>query len=521
MPAVVQDNRPTPGFQGSETSGAEVTIYRQGGDRILLAPEGIFEFQALRRSKQAQPIADSPSLMSVQTNKAIGPAAGNWSVTCKTPKQSQDFSTLFDAIADDDWIDITMTRHGKRWHVMRGLVDEVRRSIAVAGTGATSTSYTISGRDFGKVWEMTPVWFSPQAAENVHGHVAAKVFTTKADQEGSNVAGNSLVLGSPSAAVRGYLFGFLEELEGIGRANWNPPKDMPGITTIDRAPNFVASLFYNNVGFTNVPNRIALDPSFINAGGMLWDLAKEWSDPLFTELFVDLFVGGSQALQTIETTPEDTVMTVVFRDKPFPVMDSATGMPTGQDSPWFSLPVFVIPREVIVTSNVGRSGLERFNAFFISPPLYQEAVTQASIDMRGPLWDKDDILRHGLRRYDVQSKYTDPGADFLTMIEQQRAISRDWYAINPYLLNGTIELGIGMPDIRIGSRAVIPGARSEQENEQYYIESVTHNWQYGMGTKTSLGVTRGWRGTDDSLTSAISSATALYQPEATATPEEA
>ena len=517
MPAVVQDNRPTPGYQGSETSGAEVTIYKQGGDRIVLVQGGAFEFQALRRDKQAQPISDAPSLVSVQTNKAIGPAAGTWNLTCKTPKPIEEFRTLFDNIVDDDWIDITFTRHGKRWHAMRGLVDEVRRSRTVAGTGATSTVYTISGRDFGKVWEMTPVWFSPQAAENVHGHVAAKVFTTKADQEGSNVAGDSLVLGSPSAAVRGYMFGFLEELEGVGRANWNPPSGMPGMTN----DNFVQSLFYNNVNFSNIPERIAVDPSFINAGGMLWDLAKEWSDPLFTELFVDLFVGGSQALQTIETTPDETVMTVIFRDKPFPVMDAATGFPTGQSSAWFALPAFTIPRELIVSSNVGRSGLERFNAFFVSPPLYQEAVSQASIDMRGPLWDKDDILRHGLRRFDVSSKYTDPSASFLTMIEAQRAIARDWYAINPYLLNGTIELGIGMPDIRIGSRAIIPGPTAEAENEQYYVESVSHNWQYGMGLKTSLGVTRGWRGSDDSLTEAISRVTSRYEPEGTATPEEA
>lgn len=522
MPATVQDNQPTPGFQGSETTGAEVSIYKQGGDRILTVQGGLFEFQPLRRDKQAQPVSEAPSLLSVQTNKAIGPPSGTWSVQCKTPRQVQEFVTLFDNIVDDDWIDITFTRHGKKFHAMRGLVDEVRRTRSVAGTGATSTVYTITGRDFGKIWEMTPVWFSPQAEENVHGHVAAKVFTTKVDEEDTTASGDSLVLGTPSAAVRGYMVGFLEALEGIGRANWNPPRGMPRIRNdVNEDPSFIASLYYNSRNFLNIPEREAVDPSFVNAGGTLWDLAKEWSDPLFTELFVDLFFGDGQALQGVETTPDDTTMTIIFRDKPFPIMDPATGMPTGQNSAWFALPTFIIPRETIVSSNVGRSGLERFNAFFVSPPLYQEAVNQAAIDLRGPLWDKDDILRHGLRRFDVSSKYSIPGADFITMIEVQRAIVRDWYAINPYLLNGTIELGMGMPDIRIGSRAVIPGPTSDAENEQYYVESVGHNWQYGQGLKTSLGVTRGWRGTDDSLTAAITRITETYEPERTAVAEEA
>lgn len=516
------DFRPTPGFQGSETSSVEVRIYHQGGDPIILVPGKTLEFQRHQHGPRSNTETANPCLTGVSTFKSIGSPSGNFTLMAKTARPTRDYYDLFDQIVDDDWVDIVFKRHGRQWHVMRGLVDEVRQSEKVSGNGATSVSFTITGRDFGKIWEQTPIWFSPQALENVHGHVAARVFTSKPDQENSNVAGDSLVLNSPAAAVRGYLFGFLEELEGFGRANWNPPRSVPNITN----ESFVESLFLNLAGFSDLPRRTGIDLSFIMAGGTLWDLAKEWSDPLFTELFVDLFVQGSQALQGVEVPIEDTTMTVVFRDKPFPISvwsENWTG-PNGKDSYWFSLPEFIIPREAIVSKDVGRTGMERYNAFFVNSPLYQETLGGNAIDIVAPLWSKSDILYHGLRRFDVSSKYGIPGDDekkLLNLVEEQREIIRDWYVMNPYLRNGTIELGIGMPDIRVGSRARIPGAKSEEQDESYYIETVSHNWAFGAGTKTSLGVTRGWRGTDDAYLDALNRLTGDYIVEPTAQPSEA
>lgn len=528
MPGRQDDFRPTPGFQGSETSSVEVWIYSQGGDPIILVPGNTtLEFQKHRHGPRSNTQTASPCLTGVSTTKSIGAPSGNFSLTTKSALPTAEYFDLFDQIVDDDWVDIVFKRHGRRWHVMRGLVDEVREDTRVAGTGATSSTFTITGRDFGKVWEQTPIWFSPQALENVHGHVAARVFTTKVDQEDSNVSGDSLVLGSPAAAVRGYLFGFLEQLQGFGRANWNPPGTMPNIASDENGfPSFINSLFLNLAGFSDLPRRTSIDPNFITAGGTLWDLAKEWSDPLFTELFVDLFVQGSQAFQGVEAPIEDTTMTVVFRDKPFPISRDPefwTG-PKGQDSYWFSLPEFVIPREAIVGKNVGRTGLERYNAFFVNSPLYQETLGGNAIDIVAPLWNKDEILRHGLRRFDVSSKYGVPGDEakkLLNLVEEQREIIRDWYVMNPYLRNGTLELGIGMPDVRVGSRARVPGARSKDQDEIYYIETVSHNWSFGSGTKTSLGVTRGWRGTDEAYLDALDRLIRTYEVELTAVPSEA
>lgn len=502
MAGRTDDFRPSPGFQGSETTGAEVTIYSQGDDPIL------FVWGEETTTFSGKKITDEmPSLVSVQTQKAMGAPSGSFVITAKCRWD------LRDRIIDDDWVDIVFYRHGRKWHVMRGLVDEVRRRKTVTGSGATTTVFTITGRDFGKIWEITPVWFSIALEENLSGHITEKVFTSdKAAFWGSEVHQGALVLGSPPAAVRGYMFGFLEEFEGLGRANWNPPSSVPNIERDDtRAPSFIKSLFFNHFGFSNYPEREGIDPNFISAGGTLWSLAQEWSDPLYTELFVDLFVNGSQALQGIEAPIDETTMTVVFRDKPFPITFEDWGGAKGKDSPWFSLPLFIIPRETIVNNDTGRGGFERYNFFMLSTPLAQDSYGLAAPEQQRPLWDKDDIFRHGLRRFDVQSKYGSRGGAIVEICKLQRGAIRDWYAINPYLLNGTLDLGIGMPDIRIGSRARVPGAGSEEEDETYYVESVAHNWVFGQGSRTSLGVTRGWRGTDATLLGAVEKLGGRYE----------
>jgi len=496
----------TPGFRGSETSRPQITLYSHTGDPIVLNAGQTLPFDG--RDEQAF----NPVLTQVQTAKEIGAASGTWSFTAKTPSS---LDGLFGRIVDDDWADIVFTRHGRPFHTMRGLVDTITRDRTVSARGATQTVWTVAGRDFGKVWEQTPVWFSTYCAENVHGHFAAKVFTTRrADKEGSNVAGDTLVLGSPQAAVRGYLFGFLEQLGGIGRENWEPPPALPGI----RNGSFAQSVFFKNNGFINLPARVGIDPNFIMAGGTLWDLAKEWSDPLFTELFADLALAqfirsGTYAGQDFDAPVADTHMVVHFRDKPFVIVDPLWPGPKGLSSPWFSLPMFEVAPQLVTKSTVGRSGYERFNAFFATSPLHQESLGAAVIDLLQPMWDKRDIKRHGLRRFDISSKYQDKNSNLLNLSQAQRAMVKDWYCLNPYFLSGQLAFGRGLPELRVGVRLRVKSPAGPAQDETYYVEAVQNNWSLQPGLRTSARVTRGWVGDDQSLVNAVAQAGGGYALE--------
>ncbi len=480
-----------PGFQGSESSGAEVVFYGQEGDPITLHGGSVPTTGRKRGDKE-------PSLISVGTNKQMGVASGQWSVTLKQPKGID--KSIFDLILDDDWIDISFYRHWRKWHVMRGLVDEVREAKAVSGTGTTTEAYTITGRCFGKIWEQTPIFFSIYTDDVVTGGIAYQVFT-----------GATNVLGSPDKAVEGYLFGFLKAIGDVGRANWVIPAGIPNI-----GGSFADNAFYDTWDFTNTPPRYALNPNFLNPQGTLWQLAQEWSDPMFLELFTDTLPGAWRELTSNIDEMYDneiTRMYVILRDRPFPTIEQ------GKDSPWFSLPLFEIPRQMVTDHEIGRGGHERYNAFFVSPQLTQSLLGMGTMDLVKPLWNKDDIFHHGLRRFDITSKYLPDDMDLATMTNAQREQVRDWYCLNAYMFSGTIGFGMGLPNLRIGTRLRIKDA-DENKDETYYVESVSNNWVFRQGVKTSAGVTRGWVGTDDSYMAALTRMTENYQEPIQAAPED-
>jgi len=494
-----QSNRPRPGFQGSETSRAEVRIYAQGGDPVLAASEGT---QSLSGRYRTDP---THTLISVTTSKALE-GTGTWQAVVKPSRAGTD--SLLDQIVDDDWVDIVFYRHGRQWHTMRGLVDDVRRSRTVGGSGATAWTYTISGRDFQKVFEVTPIWFNrfSRKVENLVGEISTKIFS-----------GIPNLGGDPLMIVQGFLLGFFRELQGYGRANWVIPNSVPN----------TQGTFYDDIvagwslqGFSGVPARKGIDPNFGNPQGNLWQLAKDWADPAFLELFCDLGKGGELLEANEELSLDESTITVFFRDKPFVLSPNlvddqgrppATALGLGQQSAWFSLPLHVVPRQQLVQDDVGRSGAERINAFFVSPQVTMELVKSGQLDLSQPLWNADDINKHGLRRYDISTRYVPDTGTLIGLSTLQRSMIRDWYALNPYFLSGTMSLAIGRPDIHIGTRVRIPGDNGEtSQDETYYVEQVSHSWTFGPGLRTQLGVTRGWIGDDTSLLQAVLDQEALY-----------
>ncbi len=519
MPADSIKRGSGPGFQGSETSSAELTVYHNGGD-IILKNSTPGQTNFIGRG-----ISDTePSLIALSTNKSLN-GGGQWTAIVKDGTPLGRDLDLRDTIVDDDWVDISFKRHNRATHTMRGLIDDIRRERTVSGTGATSTTYTITGRDFGSIWERTPIWFNkfidpgdPQ--ENLIGEAGMRVF------------GALSGLTTVDKTVEAFLFGFLRELKNFGRANWKVPGNMPGVLP---ETGFTENVHFEHrtepFKFKNDPPRLAINPNFMDPNGAnAWAMAQEWSDPAFCELWYDLvpinpsfgedpILGKFQrffpnlierrevpilADRPVEqTTPGETTMALILRDRPFPTARQGT------KSPWFSLPIVEINREDIISDDVGRGGIERFNAFFISSQIVQEFLKNASIEITAPLWDKEDMLIHGFRRFDIMSRYkadlTQIAAEdtaLLTLTINQRRNVRDWYAINPYLYDGTIALAFGRPDAKVGMRLRIP-ASSEDRTETYYIENVSHSWRLGPGLKTTFGVTRGWIGTDATYVKAI------------------
>ena len=474
-------------FQGSETTRAEVTFYQHNDDPILvtgnepipMAARGQMDFY--------------PCLYQVSTQKALGAPSGNFSVIMKPARATE---SLLKKLTDDAWVDIVLYRHDQPWHVMRGLVDDIRLSRRVNGNGATVENFTVTGRDFAKVYEITPIWFSPYANDMVSEIYAAKIFQYMPSMRGT-----------PAQAVTAFLEGFLEASASEKGPNWNPPTSVPGVT----AGSFIKNVKINTDGYSNTPARKVFNVNLGAPQGTLWELAMQHADPLFCELYADLLPDGDYKSQKLingdPLKPSDTKMTVVFRDRPFPV--ASEDIQEYMDD-WIHIPTLELPYGQISSMDVGRSGLDRFNAYFCAPVMLQEASPAYAMNILPPLYDAEAIRRHGLRRMDIQSLMVPDNLNMAAMADEQRRILCDFYALNSYMLSGNISLGMGRPDIKIGCRVRIP-QRGEIPPESYYVESVGHQWTFGPGLRTTLGVTRGWQGTDDSYTKALTKMSKRYK----------
>lgn len=496
-----------PGFQSTETSSAEVRIYSPGDDPIVLGSGGAQPLTGRYRTDK------NHSVIAVSTQKQMS-QSGSFTVSIK-PARGID-ERVFDQLVDDDWVDIVFKRHGRQWHTMRGTIDSVTRTRAVGGTGATSYLYQITGRDHQKQFEITPLWFNRFTHENVAGSASTRVYSIL-----------PTIGGDPAQTVQAFLISWLQELESIGRANWPIPQTLP-----NTLGNFIEDIQrgFSLQGFTGVPDRISINPNFMEPQGTIWGLATEWSDPAFCELWCDLGKNSAQLRADEECTVDESTLSVFFRDRPFPLSravvdeqgNNPSGLALGRSSAWFDLPLHIVNRQQIITDTVQRSGLERLNAFFVSPQLTQEFARLGRNDLLQPLWDAQDIYKHGMRRYDIMSRYKAPNGTLATLSTVQRYMIRDWYAINPYLYSGEFALGVGRPEIRVGTRIRIPGDGGETRlDETYYVEGVAHNWSYGAGIKTTLTVTRGWVGDDDSLMDAIEELADRYAEPTKMTPREA
>jgi hypothetical protein len=516
------------GFQGSETSRVEITAYSFGDEsglsRSLITHSVAFSDAGVPPSNEKidffgkrQHTEGVPYISRVTTSKQLGAPAGIFSFDVKADGIGR---AAVAALADDDWVDIVMTRHGVKTHVMRGQIEDIRLESVVVGTGATSDIIRVSGRDFGRIFELTPIWFDILTDGALGAGATARVLEA-----------NNAFFADPATTVESILSGFLRELSNVGRSHWEIPPSLQNIQRVGGgSAAFIDNACFFDRDFINHPARAnTLGPSIYSINNQsVWNFALQWADLGLCEIYTDLlsapldifFRRRTQAKfgvasdridyappnndleHPVELTPADSIMAVVFRDRPFPsdtFVDRSNIALAIEKCAWFNrLPLVTVPRQHVTSRSVGRSGAERRNAFFVKPRLYHE-LAGSYFDFNRPLFHTDDMKRHGMRRMDTTFVYT-RGADDknLALAETYKRRMRDYHCMNHLFYNGTITLGYGRPDIRIGTRFRISNG-DEETQETYYVESVNHEWTLRAGLRTSLGVSRGWVGSDGSL----------------------
>lgn len=481
------------GGPARETSRAEVVLYAHGDDPLIASPlTGKITTRGDARNR------GELALVAAGMQKRLGGGAGSFYASIKGAGYD-----LLDVLMDDDWVDLSFTTGRRRHHVMRGLISTIE-----VEEGPASVTYNITGREWSSVYELTEIFFNRFTLENVTGEAALRAHTAV-----------TTGFGTVAESVAVYLTGYLREMNGAGRALWDLPPGLPGVPNRARFIDAVRAPFSDD--WSNDPPRKAFNPNWLlPPESNPWALATEWSDPEFTELYPELLLrqasGSLDHAQPLdETTPDNTAMAVVLRDRPFPTFEAPGGL---RNSLWFALPEHVISRGHLIGNQTWvKSGGERHNAFFVSPVLTQE-LAGSPFDFSAPLWDPNDVRRHGIRRYDMRSRYLCQTPDLnLTLSTKSRNRLRDWHCLNPHFRSARLVVKPGRPEIRLGTRIKIPGARGPNEDRRAYVEGVQHDWLgLEQGTQSRLMVTRGWKGTEDSMIDALSRTSKRYSPASAA-----
>lgn len=487
--------QPSRGFQGSETHGVNVVIYPHKREAIFAgnrtAPDRfVLEGRTGRDGNL------SPAVVSLQTSKTM--AEGTFTFVVKEPLNVSAFS-IADVVTDDDWVDIEFVQNGRRFHTMRGIIEGINFSETTSGSGATVRTTTITGKDHTAIFAKTQVWVN-----RFVGEITDVTLAEILDATGSFTP-------TPDEAVVKLLQGLLRVQTESQRTAFKMPSGIP-----DRSDDLLNRIRFVTDGFDPKPARrtasiMLADPT--RSG--LWSFVSEFSDPLFCELYADLVPklpdGVAAARPYLDPTGEapigSTEMGVIFRTRPFqreqaPDVDD----PSTDTKAWERLPTALCVPQDFTALNLGRSGAERYNAFYASTDL----TTADQKTLVPPLWDQDDVYKHGVREFTISSRYFPENGTDVLLLSELRWIAACWHCLNPYLLSGTGTLGRLRPDVRVGMRLRVQDENIDKQRT-FYVEQVAHAWSLGS-PRTTIGLTRGWTGSDESYRKALAQRLAAFGP---------
>lgn len=476
-------------FQGSRHDHPVVVVHPLDGQPIPLG--GLSE-----RDNQ-------PGIEAFSYTHRIGMPGPFVQMTVKDPYARPGQAPLDDRIQGSDWWDVSCRTSRGDDVLCRGQIETVRLEHTHTEKGNDNVSYELSGYGFGHIYQKTPLWFDRITSDRLQSAVTAQVL------EFAMVLDNP-----PNIAVQTILQGFFGAVTtspqgfGEGQPRWELPRSLAG-----------AGVYFGDVArfqFEEMRNQrpargALIDPHTWWPNGTVWSAAQDYSDPFFSELYTEMGVETSPGVWEVPqpdasgyaapVPSHQAGMVTVFRNRPWPTSiygSTAVTTPLSiSGHPWWTRPAFIVRDEDIERMDLSRSNENRYNAFFVEPRLQQQQAN-AHVDLQTPLADWDSIKRHGFRRADIKSEYrgiTEDGQGLFQMSRDMRQMFADHWLLGHKYLTGSLQLRTPRPDIRLGSKVVVKRASPHGLPLELYIEGVAHNWSAPQGWRTTLTVTRGWRGT--------------------------
>lgn len=477
--------RPVPVYEPKFAVRLFKTIKRKTVNGVEPTSE---RFQGAQSSIDLSPwFGDSSS---ITTFKSIDAPAGGFQFTMpdKPYSQAGGLDSLYGIIEPMDLIEIRL-RHGVPTAgtgstlpvVMRGFVSSVDRDEEMAPGGTPTRTVTITGQDYGKIWQMIQIFYGPNYII------------------GQDILSNFKLMDRFGAGLNNALTNVDFLKLGVQMINEYLAKVVPQGSGFPQITVRSEGVVEGSVGITGIQS----------AEGTIYELLKRYTDiGPFNELFL---------------TEDDDGVYVVYRQNPAlnlagqPLYPKVTTAPYGGDVSVDAAQLVVIdvPEKDLVWIKVRRSDAGVANYYWVSAPAFslnsdllmrQLGATDSNEAKTVDLgqYGNSSVELYGHRLMMVETKLGGPNVNNVKSgLTEQEHDQRDndlfgWTGDrrkflvaqnkdNSILETGSIQIR-GNENIRPGNYVRV---RRGMVASLYYVTSVTHHMVPFKGFMTTLTVSRG------------------------------
>lgn len=464
-------------------------------------------------------------------NRNKGMSSGTFSMTLKRRnKQLSSENDYVKLVHPGDWVMLYMKKSGK---VSLGKTDSksglkflgIVESVQYVETdnpdkAAPELVYSISGRDFGKVFE-NELFFNPTVNNETIKTLLGVNFL--ADSKSSLRGDNRAIAAgfTPDSVVKNlvsfYLGGKFASLNANNQV-WYVPQLLAQTfrptEKIKSEVSFVDILNTDKIGLHNYDTNRRLTGvgslpgatilKSLPATGTVWSVLQFVQNAALNEMYTELSQDANGNLQP----------TLVMRQMPFsnhvshevsPFAANARSVSDGgnktaiidniasnQKTYFTQLPQLVINSSNIKRKAVGKNDHERVNHVIVTPKIDSEVYDF----LYATLYNVPSVQRYGLRSLQTQTSYIlDPKQGVSSYLERCTYLLADWFFLAHHLFNGTILISGVDEHVEVGSNVYISDIQ-----QLYHIEGYTHSYEVLQDGRiiyeTELRVSRGQVVTD-------------------------
>jgi len=473
-------------------------------------------------------------IVELRTSKSIRQASGTFDITLlPTVNWKQ-------KLAPGDWVVVYLFKTAaeagafdpnnpsNKNIIMLGNIDRVARSKQRdEQTDKITVRYNVSGRDFGKVFDETNVWFDPYTPQGF----LLKKFDGLLVTQGLGFKGN------PSELCNSFLDIFIGpngadlSKTGLGRTRtdsleqWRIPQEMkslfadplsasgfnelkyprpegpdvpePEVGFIGTGPNEFSSSWLDEILVRKIESdlpgyrfRSQLVPG---SSGGIWGPIKENSNKLTNDVFLDMTrtsAGHAQPSITLRPRPCS-----IFFEDPTGKLNGKTN--TLQDLAYDEA-IKMDPAN-IKFENLGKDGQTRFNMIWLDPvqSKKKEINSYAHMANSKPLTQAESVRRHGLKRLHQQLHFvyaqggTQSGLDVnINLFKSFAHLVYDLHAYNHLYDTGSMTT-VGEGKAELGKVLKVPTDVEFSSPRIYYVEGYQHHWTFPGQWETEWSLTMG------------------------------